>query len=116
MALSWVDFTWSLKKWLQLYPTSFVTALPSETPASGNQTLTNSQYSLVADNTAAATWSLPSPSDNPNYVYKIKNRGNAQLTLSSPYIFTDTIVSTLILVKGDMVTLRSDGAYWNVGD
>jgi hypothetical protein len=116
VALNWVDFTWSLKRWLSLYPLSFVTSLPNTTLGSGSQTLTNEQYALTASNSTAATWTLPSPSDNTGHVFRIKNQGAGELTLSSPYIFTDSVVSTLILVKGDMVTLRSDGAYWNVGD
>ena len=116
MALNWTDFSWTIKRWLSLYPLSFVTSLPNSTLGSGNQTLTNEQYALSANNSSAATWTLPSPSDNPAHVFKIKNLGNGELTLSSPYIFTNAIVSTLVLVKGDMVTLRSDGAYWNVGD
>lgn len=116
MALPWVDFVWTIKRWLSLYPLETVLALPSSTPAAGNYTLTNEDYSLVSTNTSNVTWTLPSPSDNPDHVYKIKVQGAGEVTLSNSYIFTDAVVSSLILVRGDMVTLRSDGAYWNVGD
>lgn len=116
MALPWVDFVWTIKRWLGLYPLEPVKALPYSQPASGNYTITEDDYSLVSTNTAGVTWTLPSPADLPNQVYKIKVRGSGNVTLSNDYIFTDQIVTSLILVTGDMVTLRSDGAYWNVGD
>lgn len=116
MALPWGDFVWTIKRWLQLYPLVPVTSLPADIPASGNLTLTEDQYSLVSTNASAVTWTLPNPADHPNHVYKIKVRGAGNVTLSNSYIFADQIVTSLVLVTGDMVTLRSDGAYWNVGD
>lgn len=115
MALVWNDFTWTIKRWIQLYPLSFVTSLPNSTPAAGNQTLTTSQYALTSTNASNATWTLPSPVGNDAHVYKIKHQGAGELTLAGT-IFAAEPVTTLVLVKGDMVTLRSDGTYWNVGD
>lgn len=115
MALNWMDFSWTIKRWLQLYPLSFVTSLPSSTPASGNYAVTTSDYALTSTNASNATWTLFTPVGNDSHVLKIKNRGAGELTLSGS-IFTDQVVTTLVLVTGDMVTLRSDGTYWNVGD
>ncbi len=116
MSLPWVDFVWSLKRWLGLHSIEVITSLPNDTPASGNQTLTANQYALTSTNASNVTWTLPLPSENTGHVYRIKVQGDGEVTLSSPFIFADAIVSSLILVKGDMVSLRSDGAYWNVGD
>lgn len=116
MALPWVDFLWSIRRYLRLHPQDFNGSLPSGSPAAGNYTITSSDYSLVSTNESNVTWTLPSPSDNAGHTYRIKVRGAGNVTLSSPYIFTDMIETSLILVTGDMVSLRSDGSYWNVGD
>lgn len=116
MALPWVDFLWTIRRYLRSHPQDFNGSLPSSTPAAGNYTLTDTDYSLVSTNASNVTWTIPSPHDNDGHVYRIKVQGAGNVTLSSPYIFTDIVESSLILVKGDMVSLRSDGSYWNVGD
>ena len=105
MALNWVDFLWT---W------HWFNKSQRRTPNSGAYTITTKDYSLIANNSAAATWTLPAIS-NSGQVLKIKNKGAGNLTLSGT-IFLDQVVTTLVLVTGDMVTLSDDGTDWSVGD
>ncbi len=114
MALPWVDFVWTIKRWISLYPLSFVTSLPKGTPAAGNYTITANDYSLVSTNNSDATWTLPAPSGE-GQVLKIKHKGTGTLTISGT-IFLYEQVASLEMVTGDMVTLSDDGTDWNVGD
>lgn len=105
MALIWNDFVWTMKQWNRPR---------SSTPASGSYTITSSDRALTASLTTASTWTLPAPSGG-GQVLKIKNKGIPELTLSGT-IFLDTLVTTLILSQGDMVSLTDDGSAWSVGD
>jgi hypothetical protein len=94
-------------------------APPTINPASkivpaGDYTITSLDSFLVANNSAAATWTLYAPTNTSAFV-RFKNRGTANLTISGT-IFAAEAVSSLVLVTGDMVTLRADGTYWNVCD
>ena len=105
MTIAWIDFLWCWRRLNQVR---------RSTPNSGSYTITTNDYSLVANNSVASTWTLPTVSDS-GQVLKIKNKGAANLTLSGT-IFLYEAVSTLVLVTGDMVTLSDDGAHWSVGD
>jgi hypothetical protein len=105
MALPWVDFLWSIRQYVKVR---------RGTPSSGSYTIKPGDYQLTANNTAAATWTLPAVSGS-GQVLKVKNKGNGEITLSGT-IFLDQVVSTLTLVRGDMVTLTDDGTHWSVGD
>ena len=113
-SIAWVDFVWNIKRWLKYHPDEMNAAMPSSTPATGAYTITNTDYSLTSTNTAAATWTLPA-SPSTGQVLKVKVKGAGAITLSGS-IFTDTTETSLVLVTGDMVTLRYDGSTWNVGD
>lgn len=105
MALIWGDFLWSIKNY---------TKVRRSTPPSGSYTIKTGDYQLTANNTSAATWTLPAVSGS-GQVLKVKNKGNGEITLAGT-IFLDSVVSTLTLVTGDMVTLTDDGTHWSVGD
>jgi len=105
MALNWMDFVWTIKRWQQV---------KRKTPASGDYTISTDDVSLISSNTSAATWTLPIVAGN-GQVLKIKNKGSAALTLSGT-IFTNATVTDLVLSTGDMVTLSDDGVAWSVGD
>jgi hypothetical protein len=134
MALPWVDFVWTIKQWIRKYPLSFVNGLPSTLPPSGAYTITDEDYSLVNTNDAgpdfdvadfsaadfstgsgSVTWTMFTPVGYANHVIKIKHRASGELEVAGT-IFTDEPITSLVLTTGDMVTLRSDGTYWNVGD
>jgi hypothetical protein len=114
MALPWTDFVWTIKRWLSLYPLDAISNLPASIPSSGNYTIGDADYYLVSTNATDVTYALPSDADT-NRVLKFKNRGAGEVTISGT-IFTDSVVTSLVLVIGDMVTLTYDGTYWNVGD
>jgi len=94
-------------------------AQPTINPAAkvvpaGDYTITSLDSFLVANNSVAATWTLYAPTNTSAFV-RIKNRGLADLTVNGT-IFSFEAITSIILVTGDMLTLRADGTYWNVCD
>lgn len=114
MALPWTDFVWTIKRWLSLYPLDAISNLPATTPPAGDYTIEDTDYYLVSTSTTDVTYTLPT-APSTNRVLKFKNRGTGEVTLSGT-IFAASVVTTLVLVTGDMATLTYDGTYWNVGD
>ena len=105
MSLIWTDFVWTWKQWNRVR---------RSTPPSGSYTISRDDYSLIANLSANATWTLPTPV-GAGQVLKIKNKSAYELTLSGT-IYLYEAVTSLVLVQGDMVTLSDDGTHWSVGD
>jgi hypothetical protein len=63
---------------------------------------------------AERVWTLPSATpENYYYNYFVKNRGSANLTIEGT-IYTNSAVSSIVLVPGEGVILTCDGTYWIV--
>ena len=113
MALPWVDFVWTIKRWLSLYPLDAISNLPI-TVKTTSYTVLDTDYYLVANSGSILTFTMPAATSSTNRVLKFKNRGAANLTVSGS-IFSTAVVASLTLVTGDAATLTSDGVYWNTG-
>ena len=102
-AINWVGFLYNYR-WMNR----------AITPNQTTYTITNDDFRLICNLSSASTWTLPQPSDS-NQILRIKNEGSGLLTLVGT-IFLDSIVSSLILGTGDMVSMTNDGRHWSVGD
>lgn len=51
MALPWVDFVWTIKRWLSLYPLDAISNLPISIKTA-DYTILDTDYYLVANSTS----------------------------------------------------------------
>lgn len=114
MALPWVDFVWTIKRWLSLYPLDAISNLPISIKTA-DYVILDTDYYLVANSTSPLTFTMPSAADSTGRVLKFKNRGTSNLTVVGT-VFSTQVITSVTLITGDMATLTSDGTYWNVGD
>tara|TARA_R110000868_G_scaffold335657_1_gene596524 strand:+ start:360 stop:716 length:357 start_codon:yes stop_codon:yes gene_type:complete len=114
MALPWVDFVWTIQKWLSLNPTDAIANLPVSTKTAA-YTVTATDYYLVANSASPITFTMPAASSNANRVFVFKNIGAGALTLNASglgSIFTTASVTTLAVTTGNWAELTSNGTTW----
>ena len=115
MALPWVDFVWTIKRWLSLYPTEAIANLPVEIKTA-SYSVAATDYYLVGNSASALTFTLLSASANTNRSFVFFNKGAGLLTLFAEdlgNIYADALsVSSLLLAQGQWARLSSDGTTW----
>lgn len=112
MALPWVDFVWTIKKWLSLYPTDAISNLPVSVKTA-DYILTANDYMVVSNSGSQVTVTMLAAASHANRTFVFKNRGAGNLVLSGSSFFTTSVVSSVTLTTGATATLTSDGTYWN---
>ena len=77
-----------------------------------NYTITDNDYTILVSGSAATTVTLPSASNNSNYVYYVKNITTNKVIIDTSAGNIDGSSSKTINQKFESITAQSDGSNW----